>query len=221
MSTIPNFKLIRTIRKTLSIHVTHDGEVIVKAPIFIPSGVVRQFVGQKIDWIKKHVAKTQKLSAKKKKQYTEGEEFMYLGKTYKLHVGNFKEISLTDTLNFPHSLVFRVGTEIKEWYVRQAKRIITERVKYHADIMKAQYINIKFSDTISKWGSCTAENSLQFNWRLIMAPILVIDYVVVHELVHTWDKNHGRKFWNKVSYYKPAYKQYRKWLNDHSRKLLI
>lgn len=221
MSKHPDFRLIRSRRRTLALHITREGQLVVKAPWLIPSVFIRRFVLAKSDWISKNLLKNQNAQANKKKQYTEGEEFIYLGKVYKLHIGNFKEISVTDKLNFPSFLIFRIKKEIHEWYIKQAKKLITERVKYYAHIMNASFTKIIFSDTISKWGSCNRDNTLQFNWRLVIAPILVIDYVVVHELVHTWEKNHGPKFWSKVSLYKPAYKQYRKWLKDNSRKLLI
>lgn len=221
MSEIPDFKLIRSHRRTLSIQITRDGELVVKAPIFLPAMFIKRFVLEKKDWIHKHLVQKYDTSTRQEKKYQEGEEFMYLGKKYLLHIGKFKEISLTDTLNFPDFLLFRIEKELTNWYIKQAKKLITERVEYYAKLMNADFTSIMFSDTISKWGSCSRDNSLQFNWRLIMAPILVIDYVVVHELVHTWEKNHGRKFWSKVGIYKPAYKQYRKWLNENSRKLHV
>lgn len=87
--------------------------------------------------------------------------------------------------------------------------------------MNTKYKSIRFSDTFSKWGTCFPDNSLQSNWRLIMTPITVINYVVVHELAHTTEKNHGSRFWNKVSLYTPAYKQHRKWLDKNKHLLSV
>ena len=190
-----------------------------KAPNLMPSILIRRFVDEKREWIMKMMEKYHKADKSGKRQYKEGEEFMYMGNKYKLHIGDFNKIAVSDTFNFPHFLLFRIEQEIHEWYIREARRFITMRVNHHADIMKATYKDIYFSDTISKWGSCSHDNSLQFNWRLVMAPILVIDYVIVHELVHTREKNHKDGFWRKVRLYKPAYKQYKKWLNENSRLL--
>lgn len=149
----------------------------------------------------------------------EGDEFLYMGNIYKFHIGNYKEITFSDKLYFPEFLMFRARKEITQWYINKARKVITGRVKYYSALMKKNYKSISYSDTISKWGSCKGDNSLQFNWRLIMSPILVIDYVVVHELAHTTEKNHGKKFWKIVEEYKPAYKQYIKWLKDNSHRL--
>lgn len=158
----------------------------------------------------------------RKKQYKEGEEFLFLGKKYalKLHDGikiGFKE----DKLYFPRASLFRAEKEITNWYIQQAKLFIAKRVKFHADKMDAAYADLLFSDTKSKWGTCFPDNSLQFNWRLIMTPIMVLDYVVIHELIHTTEKNHGNSFWRKVRLYTPAYKQHRKWLNDNAHLLQL
>lgn len=207
-------------RRSISLQITRRGELVVKAPLFIPLVFINHFVSERADWINKHISKFQKIPIREKIRYEEGEKFMYLGNTYLLHIGNVKTISVTDRLNFPQFLKFRIQEELTDWYIRQAKDLITSRVIYHAKLMNAQYKKIYFSDTISKWGSCSRDNILQFNWRLIMTPILVIDYVVVHELAHTTEKNHGIRFWNKVALYKPAYKQYRKWLNTYSHTLM-
>lgn len=215
MSSLPNYQLVRSHRRSLAIHISPNGDVIVKAPVFVPSFLIKRFVMDKSDWIERRLAHLQTLPSIKKRRYVEGEEYMYMGRKYILRFGNFKEITVTNTLNFPQFLSFRIEKELAEWYVRQAKVLISERVEYYSNHMGADFQTISFSDTSSKWGSCSHDNKLQFNWRLIMAPITVIDYVVVHELAHTFEHNHGRAFWRKVEIYKPAYKQYVKWLRDH------
>lgn len=220
MSKIPDFKLIRALRGSLSLQITRHGQLIVKAPVFLPISLINRFVVSKSSWITKHMSKFKEIPVKKKIRYLDGEEFLYLGNTYRLRVGKFKEIGITDTLNFPNFLKFRIEKEMTEWYMNKAKKLITDRIIFYAEKMGVTYKSIYFSDTISKWGSCTRDNILQFNWRLIMAPILVLDYVVVHELAHTVEKNHRAGFWEIVSRYKPAYKQYRKWLHNHSYKLM-
>lgn len=185
----------------------------------------------------------------KTRQYVEGEEFLYLGNIYKLHIGNYKHIHIAHPpvfdskisqiqgtewartrtaqtqraggLNFPNFLIFRIKEELSKWYIKQAKDIITERIEYHSTVMQTKYKSITFSDTKSKWGSCSPDNALQFNWRLIMSPLLVIDYVVIHELTHILEKNHSRLFWRKVELYKPAYRQYKKWLESNARRLFL
>lgn len=218
MNQIPDFTLIRSRRKSISIQITSHAEVIVRAPLRVSDKYIKKFVNEKSDWIKDRVMKMQK---HRTKQYITGEEFLYLGNVHKLHIGNYKQIHVDDTLNFPDFLIFRAKKELLNWYIKQAKEIIIRRVEYHSKIMQAEYKSITFSDTKSKWGSCGHDNALQFNWKLVMCSLLVIDYVVVHELAHTLEKNHSRDFWRKVELYKPAYRQHRKWLETNSPRLVI
>jgi len=180
---------------------------------------IKRFLSEKREWIDKYVEMAKKTKPLKRQTYQDGDEFMYLGKLYPLRFGRTQSITVTDTINIPSAIAFRVRKELADWYLGQAKTIITERVTHYSKVMNVEFVSIKFSDTSSKWGSCTHDNRLQFNWRLIMAPVLIIDYVVVHELAHTLHKNHSRKFWLEVARYKPAYKQYIKWLRDNARTL--
>lgn len=213
--------ILRSRRNSLTIQITPSGEVIVKAPYLMPKFLINQFLTAKEEWIQKMLAK---VSQKKipEKNYTEGKSFFYLGKEYVLTLSNEITITIQDnTLFFPKALLFRMQKELSNWYTNQAKTIITKRVVYHAEKMGVTYAGLLFSDTKSKWGTCFPNNSLQFNWRLVMAPIMVIDYVVIHELSHVTHKNHSHAFWRNVSRFTPAYKQHRKWLNDHGHLLEI
>jgi predicted metal-dependent hydrolase len=157
-----------------------------------------------------------------KKIYQDGEEYLYLGNTVTLTIGKYTEIYVAGgKLLFPDFLQFRLETELKNWFMKQAREIITQSVSIHARRMHVSYTSLSFSDTKSKWGSCTHDNRLQFCWRLVMAPILVINYVVIHELVHIVEKNHSDNFWRKVRLYNPSYKQHIKWLKTHGDMLVI
>jgi predicted metal-dependent hydrolase len=219
MSTIPPYEIERSNRRSISLQISHNGELIVKAPYLVPAFVVREFVKNKSAWVAKQMGLVTKFHKKSEGIIAEGDEYPFLGNTYTLHAGSFKAIHVAKTLNIPTVLMFRAKKELVSWYTAQAKQIITESVKRNAVLMKTSYKSITYSDTTSKWGSCSHDNSLQFNWRLVMAPLNIIEYVVIHELAHTKEKNHRRGFWDIVSTYKPAYKQYVKWLKVNSHKL--
>lgn len=213
------YKLISSLRKTLAIELNRNGELIVKAPLFLPRKKIEQFIIEKEKWIIKKqniLTKTNHLQNgdQKKKSY------LYLGETYQIKINKCKQISFgLKEIQIPDFLQFRINKEIRELFLNKAKEIITGRVKHYERLMKINAGRIKFSDTKSKWGTCKANNDLQFNWRLIGAPLLVIDYVVVHELAHVLFKNHSRDFWRMVEKYKPAYRQFRKWLKTNSGQL--
>jgi predicted metal-dependent hydrolase len=218
MLEIPKYSIERSKRRSIALHII-DGKLVVKAPRFVPEFFINNFVNQKTDWIIKNLKRSSKKTAKK--TYQEGEEFLYMGDFYKLKFGDFKEINITKTLNVPAVMSFRIKKELTSWYIKKAKELISERVEYMSKKMGVKYKSIRFSDTSSKWGTCFADNSLQFNWRLIMTPITVINYVVVHELVHTEEKHHQQAFWKKVNLYTPAYKQHKKWLENNKHLLEV
>jgi len=220
---MPEYKptIIRSKRLSLSLQIKSDATLIVKAPLLTPEWVIKQFLKQHEEWIDKNMQKIEARPVVKKHKYKNGEKFFYFGKEYVLEIGEYKEISFTNgKLHFPKFLEFRIQKELEGWYVKGARKVITEQLEYYAQEMKLSYNDVRFSDTLSKWGSCTHDNRLQFNWRLIMAPILAINYVVVHELAHTVEKNHSQDFWRIVGKYNPTFRHQRNWLNTHGHLLM-
>jgi predicted metal-dependent hydrolase len=216
----PTIRIIRSVRRSISIQIRPDASVIVRAPVFVPMGIINRFIEEKKDWIELQKSKLTVRPKPDAKRYTNGEKLLYLGNPVTLAIGDHQSIQVTHSqLQFPKFLEFRIKEELSVWYISQARQLITERVVYNAKLMNVSYKNISFSDTKSKWGSCTHDNRLQFCWRLIMAPILVINYVVIHELAHTVEKNHSDDFWRKVRAYNPSYKQQIKWLKVHGELL--
>lgn len=219
--TIPEPKIIRSRRSSISIEINKHGELIVKAPRLIPMFMIDQFIASKKEWIEKTLEKVQK-RIPAKKNYREGETFLFLGQEYQLKFYNgIHIVAKNGILYFPKALAFRMQKELHKWYRDQAKDIITKRVMYHAEKMHATYKDIFFSDTSSKWGTCFADNRLQFNWRLVMTPLMVLDYVVIHELTHTTEKHHQDSFWRRVRLFTPAYRQHRKWLEQNAHVLQV
>jgi predicted metal-dependent hydrolase len=154
------------------------------------------------------------------KHYRDGEEFLFLGERYKLKIGNFTQIVISgSSLHFPRVVLFRAKKELDNWYRQQALTHITQRAEWYAARMQVKYASLSFADTKSRWGACTHDNRLQFNWRLIMTPHAVLDSVVVHELAHTLEKNHSKEFWFHVRKVMPGYSAHRAWINHHQDEL--
>lgn len=222
MPTIPPPTIIRSRRKTILLQVTHDAKLVVYAPTLIPKFFIDRFIAEKKEWIEKKMLEVSKRPLAKRKTFTEGEIFLFLGQEVILTFTNEIPIRIqAGKLRVPQAVSFRIEKELETWFKTQAKDIITKRLEYHAQRMQASYTSVFFSDTKSKWGTCFPDNSLQFNWRLVMAPLLVIDYVIIHELSHTTEKNHGRDFWNRVRLFTPAYRQHREWLTRNGHRLSL
>ena len=211
-------KIIRSKRRTIALEVARDARLIVRAPYRTPLHFIEKVVFKKRFWIKE---KQEIVRDRRKKvipkEFISGEGFLYLGNMYKLE--------FIDDLDMP--IVFNNGFKIarknydiaKEiliaWYKAQAYQKISERVNWHSSLSGLKYNKIKISDAQKRWGSCSAKGNLNFSWRLIMAPLRVIDYVVVHELAHLEEKNHSKRFWNKIKIMLPDYEQYRDWLKEN------
>src|SRR3990167_6652047 len=179
-------KIVRSNRRSIVMQLEPDGTILVKAPTLMPKFLINNFIKRNNGWIKKRIGAIRQ-NAPKTKKFISGELFTYLGNDYPLEVGNYTKVEIKNgKLLFPQALLFRAKVELQNWYIKQAKNFIAAQVEYYANEMSASYANITFSDTRSKWGSCTHDNRLQFNHRLIMAPLLVVRYVIIHELAHTF-----------------------------------
>lgn len=104
-------------------------------------------------------------------------------------------------------------------YRDKAREIFEQKVSYYAQMMGVSYGRIAIRDQKTRWGSCSGEGNLNFNWRLIFAPAGVMDYVVVHELAHRKEMNHSPRFWRVVEDTMPEYRKYQKWLKENGRGL--
>ncbi|MBE3127600.1 MAG: M48 family metallopeptidase, partial [Candidatus Atribacteria bacterium] len=101
------------------------------------------------------------------------------------------------------------------WYKRRAYETISRRVRLYAQKRGFKYNKINITNARKRWGSCSHQGNLSFTWRLTMAPLPIIDSVVVHELVHLELKNHSKAFWNKVGILDPEYKEHKEWLKNN------
>jgi len=213
-------------RKTISLHISADAEIVVSAPYFTKVDEINRFVQEKRNWIQKTIHQAAQLQTRGKK-YVAGEEFYYLGRTFPL-----------ETLcqqNIPEGLVFwrnrfylnspAEATERKScfiaWYKTKAREYIPAQVDFWGRRLQLSFRSVKITSANAQWGSCSRENNLAFSFRLIMAPPPVIDYVIIHELTHIKEKNHSEKFWKQMQLVMPEYKTHRNWLKDSGAKLSL
>jgi predicted metal-dependent hydrolase len=105
--------------------------------------------------------------------------------------------------------------ELEDWLRSQAKIVIKDKVSKFSKQMGLVYNHVAIRDQKSRWGSCSCLKNLNFNWRLIMAPEPVLDYVIIHELCHLREMSHSKTFWELVALYCPKWHEYRDWLDNH------
>ena len=119
----------------------------------------------------------------------------------------------------PQGVVKYTPKEIEQLR-EQARKLVTERVRYYAPIIGVTYGQIAIRTQRTRWGSCSSKGNLNFNCQLALVPPEVLDYVVVHELCHRKEPNHSERFWRQVERILPDYKTHRKWLKEHGTKLI-
>jgi predicted metal-dependent hydrolase len=182
-----DYSIIYSKRKTLRITVERDRSVIVRAPIGASADQIQELVDQKSFWLYEKMRHGQKYSSQPQtKEFISGESFPYLGQAYSLNVMSEEFDGLlfdTKFLMSKHSQ--RHASELfKSWYIERANAVIIPKVVAYGASTGAKFRSVRISDLKYRWGSCTPKNNLNFNWRLIKAPMRVIEYVIVHELAH-------------------------------------
>jgi hypothetical protein len=108
---------------------------------------------------------------------------------------------------------------LRDWYIARANEKILGRVEQHAHELGVNFSTARIVDNRYRWGSCTVNDNVNFNWRLIKAPMFVIDYVIVHELAHLIETNHSSRFWNIVRASTPTMEKAKAWLKEHGQVL--
>lgn len=107
----------------------------------------------------------------------------------------------------------------RNWYRKQAGKIIGERIFFFAEKYQIQVAKIRITSARTRWGSCSSRGTLSFSWRLVMTPLDIIDYVVIHELAHTVHHNHSKRFWSLVGKWMSDYKERRKQLRAYGKEI--
>ena len=105
-----------------------------------------------------------------------------------------------------------VRDQILKWYIEKAELFLKERVRILSEKTGIQPQGMKIREQQKRWGSCTKDNILIFNWLIIMAPVSVIDYIIIHELCHLKYPNHSENFWKEVAVFRPDFQKRRDWL---------
>ncbi len=201
---VPDY-IERSNRKTLSLTVLKDGVVLVKAPLSMKDETINKFVEEKQAWIK---SKLMLVNSTKDKydDIIHYQKFMLYGNRYSLVMADVKKIETNDSFQIllpKKTEPEKILKTMKSWYKKVAKKILADRLAFIENRIRLKSKAMKISDSKGKWGSCNSLGSVCFNWRVIMLPPRVIDYVIVHELCHLVEMNHSKKFWTLVEKFLP------------------
>lgn len=215
--------VVRTARKkSISIQV-REGAVRVLAPCHMIERSIAKLLAKNRGWIERKLSEHRALTPYVPKSYANGEAFLYLGQHYWLNFApgvskvrlDGKQLSVdAGKEGDPRSL-------IEEWYITEATRHLNEATKRFAEALKVEVSSITVKNYKSRWGSCSVNGDIRYNWRIVMAPLDVIEYLSAHEVSHRMHHNHSKQYWTCVESLVPQYKQRRDWLKEYGHTLRI
>lgn len=215
---------LRRSNRQKSVHISVDptGNVVVTAPFELQIEAVRRAVSQKAKWINGKLDSLIRVKNESPvKEFVSGESFSYLGRNYRLkvvqHPGNQTSVSMkcgrfeiaVDTKLLPDERKQEIRTALSRWYKRHAAARLPERVALLTLRLGVPHPPIWIREQQKRWASCSTKGEIRFNWRIIMAPISLIDYVVAHELCHLLHHDHSPEFWKLLRIIVPDYESRR------------
>ena len=198
----------------------------IRAPYKASKREIEQFIREKEAWVVEKLVEEKERKKELQKAFVPGEKFLYLGEWYPLEIDEFDHRGLPLKLSFGNFVLDRDHVReardlFIEWYKRAAKEKIEGRLRYYSDRSQLFARGTKITSAKSRWGSCSRDNRLSFSWRIIMAPLRIIDYILVHELVHIREKNHSKKFWDSLEAILPDYRERKVWLKKNGHWLWL
>ncbi len=210
-------------QKSISITIA-DNRVKIAVPYHLPQDQIDKLLKKKSKWIKEKLFVRSQIQTARKKDYVSGEDFLYLGRHYRLKVllGKKYLVELKNGYLTAYvkdkSKTAKTKRLIKQWYLKQASIYLIKKTEQLASTLSLTFNFTKVREYKSRWGSCSTSGNIFYNWRLVMAPPKIIQYVVFHELMHLKEHNHSPKFWKMLRSAYPDLDTAKQWLvyNGHT-----
>ncbi|SMB92028.1 hypothetical protein SAMN00017405_1887 [Desulfonispora thiosulfatigenes DSM 11270] len=215
------FTVIYRKRKTIEINISPPDIITVISPMYIDEEKLLNAVKSKAKWIVKKLSELKEITHLKiDKEYVNGELFLFLGRDYPLYITIDEKIKRTEITLYQERIHLTSSTNEKDqlrdtmqkWYKEKALEKITERINHYQEYIEVRPNLVRIKDQKKRWGSCSSKRNLNFNLRCIMAPLEVLDYIIVHEMCHLVHFNHSKEFWILVKSIIPDYENHRQWL---------
>ena len=216
-------EVVRTDRKrSASIRLLGD-LVKVIVPMTLSDSRIRDLIVKRTSWIKSKLQEQSDRPIAASREYVSGETVTYLGKNYRLKVligdqpsmklkRGYVEATITQSDLNPEKTIRSL---LQDWYRSLAERRLCEKTVRLAQVIGVNPSSVTIKDYKSRWGSCSTKGDISYNWRIILAPHSIVDYVVVHELCHMLEHNHSSKYWKHVERHVPRWRECREWLKHN------
>lgn len=184
-----------------------------------------KFVEERQEWVLKNYEQIQDILAEfPEREFKEGETFPYMGEEREIVYSDIERTEVKNgEIHLPEEDILDKSVDsVLEGFLREkAREQIHEVIEKYIDKVEGDYNRVYIRNQKTKWGSCSGKKNLSFNFRLIMAPPEVLEYVVVHELVHLEKPEHSKEFWGKLSNLLPDYQDRKKWLKENKMNLVF
>lgn len=213
-------------RKHVAIQVVAANRIVVLIPPTLDPRRVESWLRRESHWVLKVVKNHSGPALLPARQFAEGDPFWFQGELLRLRVVHRPMAPIEVTAKAPDLQLWwplgarpaadSIRAELGKWYLEQAYALLPRRLDYYEKLFGVRSAGWKVAEYKSRWGSCSHQGVIAFNWRLVQAPIPVIDYVVVHELVHLKIRNHGPEFRAAVGAVFEDYADRRRWLRQHA-----
>lgn len=211
--------------KTLSINIERDGSVNVIVPIDLDESKIMDIVKSKEYEIHKQITNNKELNKERiDRKFVSGHSFLYMGKSYNLQIieNQSEPLKLFSGKFLLSSKSLEKAEDVFiKFYKKMGKPILEKRVNHFKEFIKEKPNELKIVDLKTRWASCTPAGNLNFHWKCFMAPPIILDYLIVHELMHLKHLNHSRQFWDAVSIIIPDYKTHEDWLRKNGVKMTL
>jgi predicted metal-dependent hydrolase len=220
----------KAFRRKLTISLKPGKPIVVKASLRTPMKLIEAFLLEKERWIEKHMTQfEQQLAEFPDKKLVQAETFPFLGEplTLRFVLTPLKQVFFSRhehhlQMHLPEALWNEISEDeiqeyfpkLQKFYQLEAEKLVRERIQIWSEQMQLFPKSVNLRNQKSRWGSCSSRGSIQINWRLIGAPLFVIDYILIHELAHLQHMNHSNKFWDLVARHYPEYEEAEKWLKE-------
>lgn len=233
-SSIP-YEIVRSNkRKTVSISVDKDGVKVI-SPVDVTYEKIEAILTTKMPWIRKQLLHFEEINDyRHHRLFLSGEKLPYLGRQYRLKVISYIEIE-KPSFKFSHgTFIAEVPKTIpkeqyretllplyEDWVKEKAFKYVNTRITRYITILQTQPSSIIIKNQEQRWGSCTPSGKILINWRVFLAPVSIIDYVLIHELAHLKHLNHSTEFWETIKMLQPNYEEKKEWLRINGPSLYI
>ena len=207
-------------RRTMELSIERDGALVVRAPSHAKVERLEAFIREKRGWVYTKLAEKQLMRrSSPSKEFITGEGFRYLGRSYRLKLVARQRVPLrleAGRFKLLRSEARNGCGHLLRWYADHGREWLTRRAKRYALRIGVEPTGVQVRDLGYRWGSCGHGGTLNFHWATILLPPSIVDYVLVHELVHLYEPHHTPKFWQRVERVMPDYAARKRWLAEHA-----